>query len=296
MYNSVRKYKNSEVEFMKTILDLREGSYSDINIVSSNQKPMYMNVKEAGYFLCKPTYKVEREGLDDYLLVMTISGRGYLRYREMDYNLDPGSGFLIDCKEGHSYRTDKENLWEMVWIHFKGGFSSAYVEETHLQLGVVFRDTEFYMRDRILEIHQLIRIRDSRTNIFATNILVDLFTKLISEGQEAKKNVLPDIVIEARTYIDDHYSQSVCIGELSKNLGVSKSYLFRLFKKHLSQTPYDYLLHLRLNKAKMLLMHTEYGISEVARQVGFESDSHFINYFRGVEETTPLKYRKYWQS
>ncbi|HBN38990.1 MAG TPA: AraC family transcriptional regulator, partial [Ruminococcaceae bacterium] len=65
----------------------------------------------------------------------------------------------------------------------------------------------------------------------------------------------------------------------------------RQFKKQTGTSPYDYLLGIRLTKAKELLKNTSLPISEISYQTGFANDSSFIYFFKKHEEISPLKFR-----
>lgn len=76
-----------------------------------------------------------------------------------------------------------------------------------------------------------------------------------------------------------------------KSAHLSSSQFSRSFKKHTGTSPYDYLLSVRLARAKELLKNTNLPISDIAYQTGFASDSNFIYFFRKNEGISPLKFR-----
>ncbi|MBR5742720.1 MAG: helix-turn-helix transcriptional regulator, partial [Clostridia bacterium] len=57
-------------------------------------------------------------------------------------------------------------------------------------------------------------------------------------------------------------------------------------------SPYAYLLAVRLERARELLLETSLPVSEVAYRTGFGSDAHFIAFFRKETGLSPLKFRK----
>ncbi|MBQ8640210.1 MAG: AraC family ligand binding domain-containing protein [Lachnospiraceae bacterium] len=66
-------------------------------------------------------------GLDTYLLFYTMSGSGYLKYREEEYALTKGTLAIIQCREYQYYRTDEE-LWEFYFVHFYGRSADNYYQ------------------------------------------------------------------------------------------------------------------------------------------------------------------------
>ena len=84
--------------------------------------------------------------------------------------------------------------------------------------------------------------------------------------------------------------------DLCDRLHISRFYLCHTFKKATGMTIFDYILLMRLSKAKRLLQETQLQASEIAMQTGFSSFSYFSKKFREQEEITPLQYRKNYSS
>ena len=74
-------------------------------------------------------------------------------------------------------------------------------------------------------------------------------------------------------------------------MGISPSYLSRLFKKELGQNFQEMLVHMRLDKACELLVETTLKHCDIARQVGFEDERYFSQVFRRYTGLTPGQYR-----
>ena len=93
-------------------------------------------------------------------------------------------------------------------------------------------------------------------------------------------------------YITDNWNSSFCISDIAKKCCVSESTLYHLFKRELGQTPIGFLNSIRINVAIELLENTQYSISTVSREVGFNSENHFRKIFFEHTGMTPLKFRK----
>jgi len=97
---------------------------------------------------------------------------------------------------------------------------------------------------------------------------------------------------QALNYINDHFHQDLKIAEISTVLGMSSYYFCRLFTRSMGLSPHQYLTQCRLERAKQLLKKTNLQIIEIAAEVGFNSQSHFITLFKKQVGITPLQYRK----
>ena len=98
---------------------------------------------------------------------------------------------------------------------------------------------------------------------------------------------------QAIRYINDNlHSTNLKIAEIAIVVGMSPYYFSRLFRQSMGLSPHEYLTQRRLEVAKQMLKKTNLPIVEIAADVGFNSQSHFITLFKQQVGTTPLKYRK----
>ncbi len=81
------------------------------------------------------------------------------------------------------------------------------------------------------------------------------------------------------------------IGELARMVNLSGSRLRHLFKQETGKTPAQYLKHLRLERAELLLRTTFLTVKEITNEVGLSTGSHFVREFKKVYGTAPIAYR-----
>lgn len=79
------------------------------------------------------------------------------------------------------------------------------------------------------------------------------------------------------------------LDELAKNIFISKYYLVRKFKNEIGLTPHNFQVQRRIRKAQQLLIDSK-SITEVANEVGFYDQSHFIRIFKEYLNVTPSEY------
>ena len=73
---------------------------------------------------------------------------------------------------------------------------------------------------------------------------------------------------------------------------MSKAYYMRMFRKYMGTTPYNYILNLRITKAKEYLEVTDMTIYEIALATNFNDDASFSTRFSTITGISPLNYRK----
>ena len=94
------------------------------------------------------------------------------------------------------------------------------------------------------------------------------------------------------SYIQQNYSAKVTLNDIAIAGNVCRSNCCKIFQKFLNQSPIGYLTEYRLEKSLFLLKTTNYTITEIALQCGFNSSSYFTETFRKELNCTPSDYRK----
>lgn len=92
-------------------------------------------------------------------------------------------------------------------------------------------------------------------------------------------------------YLEHHYEQLIRMDNLAKELGVSSSYITRVFKKEYQMSPMAYLKTYRMKKAQELLFCTDKRIQDISNMVGVPDANYFVKQFYSVTGKTPSEYR-----
>ncbi|UNK19013.1 response regulator [Paenibacillus sp. N3/727] len=123
----------------------------------------------------------------------------------------------------------------------------------------------------------------------------DLIAKLSTVIEQLKRSEAKrDIVQDIKDFVEANYKNRIVLDDLAKHrYFVDPSYLSRLFKRKCGMGFTQYLLSIRMDKAKKLLESTSYHlpIATVASEVGFNDYSYFIQMYRKVYGATPGKSR-----
>jgi two-component system response regulator YesN len=101
------------------------------------------------------------------------------------------------------------------------------------------------------------------------------------------------IVQNAKAYIDSYYAQNgLTLHEVAQKNHVSPNYLSYLFKKYTGLNLWEYVIKLRMEESKRLLLHTDLRRYEIAEQVGYESPEHFSKIFKKYFGISPSECKK----
>jgi YesN/AraC family two-component response regulator len=93
-------------------------------------------------------------------------------------------------------------------------------------------------------------------------------------------------------YMVIHYKEALSLGALSYMAGLSVSHYSRLFKKYTGYSPIDYLTHLRMDRAKELIILSDYRLKSIAQSVGYQDEFYFSRIFKKVVGISPTEFAK----
>ncbi len=88
-----------------------------------------------------------------------------------------------------------------------------------------------------------------------------------------------------------HFHEEIGLELVSEQLHISPEYLSREFKKESGENFIDFLLRLRINKAKEYMRQGNYKTYEIARLVGYHDEKYFSKVFKKTTGFTPSEYR-----
>lgn len=249
----------------------------------------------AGNFACDENYFTKRDNLDNFLLIYTKKGMGYVEHKNKSYDLPPSSVVVVDCSEYHHYKTTVGD-WCFLWVHFngmcaknfytllnEGGFHPTILHENN-ELDIIFNKL-FSLSFKISNQKQLV----------ASHLLHTIFTAVALEQSTAsvspKYATHKEAINKVTKYIEQYYNTDISVDTLSDIANISKYYLIKIFKHFMGKTPYEYILEYRISIAKLYLAQNNLSISEITTLIGFNDSKIFITNFKKITGFTPLQYK-----
>jgi len=153
-----------------------------------------------------------------------------------------------------------------------------YVAEQGLDIGEFIREEKEW-NDRTL------RQEDRLDNL--TRFYQQIMDRTRMPAGEEQGSIVSLIL----DYIHQKFRQDIYLEKIASEMGVSASYISRVFKQKTGTNLTDYVSRIRMEEAKRLLLETKLTIEDVANQVGIPSRTTFIRIFKKSEGTTPSNYR-----
>ena len=117
--------------------------------------------------------------------------------------------------------------------------------------------------------------------------LASLIIEIVRLARFSNKKLIDSI----RHYLDQHYASEISLTALSTLFHINSAHLSETFKHHVGQNFSDYLVNLRMEKAKQLLKDKQLKIIDVSNLVGFSNSGYFSTVFKKHFGQTPVEYR-----
>lgn len=101
-------------------------------------------------------------------------------------------------------------------------------------------------------------------------------------------------LLRAKDLVDSRYFEPLLVADMARAARLSKAHFTREFTRTFGETPHQYLLTRRLERAAALLRTTDWPVSTVCFAVGWESVGSFTSSFRRMFGQPPNAYRTAW--
>ena len=114
------------------------------------------------------------------------------------------------------------------------------------------------------------------------------------DSSESPKDNPPaeDVIVLIKEQIDKNYSENIKVSDFSEKYFFSGEYLSRLFKLRYGSNIYEYLLMIRMERAKELLRERDLKIQDISLRVGYSDTNYFSKAFRNYTGLTPSEFRR----
>lgn len=268
---------------------LHIGEYDDIFNFSSER---YIQINSCGPTISKNIeYRVVRKkGRNDYQILYVVHGECFVWHNNTEYKLEAGDYVIYFPHEKQEYRYTGVTDTLTYWIHFTGASVEEIFSDAHLTSGVYFAPINKSVQScfkKIITFHSL-----QKYEIQANAYLLSLISSLsLGEGEKSASEY-PQYLIDAIKYINLNWQNPISITLLAEKACLSKSRFLHSFKENVGTSAYSYIVNIKIEKAKELLLSTDMNISTVAETVGYSDSLYFSRLFKKHIGISPKEYRK----
>ncbi len=237
------------------------------------------------------------KGFTQYQWTYCNKGAGVLNIGGKNYPIQEGTGFFFSPGIPHSYHPTKEP-WEIYWVTFDGSYLPTLLELFHINPWEIFepQDSEVCLSlythmEQQLKQDNMEKVSDSSATLYQFLVLLKQSKKFtISPSHNNKTlNKLKPVI----AYMEEHYSRDITLEDLAGTIHISTHHLCKLFKTTFGMSPVQYLIQLRLQVSKKLLIQEpNLRIRDIASAVGYKDVSYFCTIFKEHETVSPLQFRQ----
>jgi AraC-like DNA-binding protein len=235
--------------------------------------------------------------LDGYYLVFISKGSGLFESAvTLTRQVKQGDCFLLFPGVWHRYKPDKQSGWEEYWVGFKGAYADSLMQN-------VFNANDPFItvgpNNNLLNLfhHLLEAVQNASVGYhqIISGMVLQMLGLIHATATYHETNTsTQQLIEEAKFLLRESIQEPGKIEHILKKLPVSYSKLRKDFKALTNQSPNQYQLNLRLDKAKELLANTNLSVSEIAWQTGFETVSYLSKMFSKKIQLSPRAYRQHF--
>jgi AraC-like DNA-binding protein/mannose-6-phosphate isomerase-like protein (cupin superfamily) len=249
-------------------------------------------------------------------LIIVLNGTGTHITKGTEHTVCAGDAFVVQPEITHAY-TDTKNLslfnilihnqhlqsLEREFIGMPGFYALFKLEprmrvfkqfKSQLQLSAQdFKEISNWIDALEVESEQTTYIACSKARAFLHLIVCHLCMQYEAIASVDSNKLL--LVANCIHYMDVHLSDSLHLTDLAHAAGMSERSLSRNFHDSVGQSPIEYLLNMRLQRAGELLLASPTPITQIAFEVGFGDANYFTRQFRKWRGVSPRAFRKQFQ-
>ncbi|MDR0901594.1 MAG: AraC family transcriptional regulator [Opitutaceae bacterium] len=235
--------------------------------------------------------------LDALQVVLITNGSGRFETRATgSREIHAGMAFALLPGVWHRYRPDERTGWEESWLEVRGPLVDNLIKKGIFRAAEAVRTGALGagMESALEQVHA--RSRNGPPGFDAARAAAAYAVLAAWEraGREDGRPVprLARAVGEAERFLAEHHAEPVEVRELAARLGVAYSHFRRAFKQHTGFAPWQYVLHLRLARARRLLASSDATLDDIAAQLGFNSGFHLSTMFKSAHGMSPQAWRQ----
>ncbi len=232
---------------------------------------------------------------EEYSLGIVDKGRSIFWYEGKSEEVSPQTIIFIPPDLVHSCNPQQKDHWKYKMLFINMAWMDSFMgskERTLLRHSIVKANAvpEFFtLTNKMMD-----DVRKDISPLEKEGSIITIFDKLFSHFKQVKNNNIRKELSKLKIikeYLHSRFCEKITLDHLEQISGVNKFHIIRLFKEEFNIPPHTYQTLLRVNYAKKQLQKKR-PITEVALEVGFYDQSHFIKVFRSHTGITPDKYEK----
>lgn len=239
----------------------------------------------------------------DYFEWMWVTeNNGLLKVEDTIYDLGPGDFYLVPPGVNHAdVCTAASQPYKALWCHYRNESIVAHFEtyappERMRTAALISSPVPALSASILLTLQSELETPEPHTKALCGSLLsalTHIMLRAFESSLAEEADELPGMIIRrVLDYLNRNYHKSITLDDLAHVCHRSRNYLATIFKQETGKTIGETLTHIRVERAKHLLLQDRLPVHEVARSVGYSSPEHFSRMFVRCTQIPPSQYGK----
>jgi AraC family transcriptional regulator len=211
------------------------------------------------------------------------------------------TGTLAICEYNQSKRFEMRSAAKFAIVLLR----NEVLQQVGLGTGYIRPELQAHevVQDQTLRHLMEVLLREKREGFLSGSLFLDgvstalasYLLRRYSVASRTERNVAggmaPTTLRRCVEFMEAHLDGNLRLSELALEAGVSTSHFLRSFRQSTGKTPYQFLLHRRVERARILMRDLRAPLAQVAQASGFADQHHLSRVFRRITGVTPSSYR-----
>lgn len=244
--------------------------------------------------------------LTDFELILMISGELYVQDEFHEYTVKAGEYLLMHPTKKQA--GTKPSECSFYWMHFSEG-EGQKIEFKDDEEGINYhknwieipKQGTIYASERLVVLMKQLQDMDKRyheamiNNYLASTILCEIQNQVL-EDQRKEEQDKKQLVCDIKEYVKIYMDQPIKVQDVAEHFGYNEKYLTTMFHKNTGRSIKQFIMDVKMDRARTLLTDSNFPVSEIAFSLGFRSVQQFSSVFRKEEGMPPSDYRNSYPS
>ncbi|MBL4630854.1 MAG: helix-turn-helix transcriptional regulator [Paraglaciecola sp.] len=268
---------------LKDLLDIGPNCYERFIKSDVLAEMKHLEITLAGCSDLSQRYCVARCAPLEHTLFYTLRGQGKLTTIDNEYALVANTLAILPTKQSFEVSIVGDN-WDIIWLN---------LANTKRWQHLVLEKARVISEQKLQSLHFAMEILysepDATLRAGAMPIVSRYLNAIVQGDQQNNTNSrLHSLFQEIEKRLQYHWT----IEAMCEKIHYSPPHLHRLCKAHFSKSPLQKLIHLRIERAKSLLLNTRWPVQHIASYVGYSNIFNFSKSFKKLVGISPSEFRR----
>jgi len=257
---------------------------------------LQVNVEIAGLTKCWREWR-DIDYIPNYNKFYFIcDGQGWLKINGKEFYPLPSQLVLMPAGVTQSYSSINDNTFTKYWCHFSAKIGDINIFDVlQLPYFVDIKDKSHFkllFKELINNYKSQSLSASFRTKAILLEIIAQFIDNAKTDNIQLYKSEFLGILHIFTEYVEKHLSEDITIKQIARAVNFHPNYFIRYFKAHTGSSPMHYIIRIRMERAKELIVRSEMTVSEIGIAIGFNDLSYFSKAFKNYTGYSPSEFRK----